>query len=92
MPRFLIELPHESEHSACVRALDALSKYGSHFITNASWGCAAGVHCGYLITELASREEAQRIIPPQFRHEARIVEVERYTRAKIETLLARIER
>ena len=91
MPLFLIEIPHESEHAACVKALDAISQYGSHFITNASWGCPSGVHCGYLITELANREEAQRVVPPQFRHEARIVEVERYTRQKIETLLAELE-
>ena len=91
MPRFLIEIPHESEHAACVRALDALSQYGSHFITNASWGCAAGVHCGYLITELDSREDAPRMVPPQFRHEARIVEVEHYTKEKIETLIAELE-
>ena len=91
MPEFLIEIPHENEHTACVKALDALSQYGSHFITNASWGCASGSHCGHLITELGSREEALQLVPPQFRREARIVEVERFDKEKIETLIAELE-
>ncbi len=59
MPRYLIELPHEDEHDACVKALRALEQFGSHFVTHADWGCEAGIHCGWMIVELNSRNGRQ---------------------------------
>lgn len=38
MARYLIEVPHEPERVACVRALEILLKTGSHFVTHADWG------------------------------------------------------
>ena len=92
MPHFLIELSHEDEHRACVKALDAIDRYGSHFMTHASWGCAAGVHAGYLIAELPSKDEALLMIPPQFRNEVKIVEVEHFTRDHIQKLITDLEK
>ena len=91
MKRFLIEIPHEDEHEACVRALDALSRHGSHFMTHAHFGCAAGHHLGQVLAEVDSRADAERMVPPQFRGDARIVEVQQFTRKKIEDLLAELE-
>ncbi|HYX20866.1 MAG TPA: hypothetical protein VFA98_08480 [Thermoanaerobaculia bacterium] len=39
MPRFLIEVPHEAETVACARVVDVFLKSGSHFLSNADWGC-----------------------------------------------------
>ena len=91
MPRYLIEMTHEDEHAACVRALRTIEQYGSHFLTHAEWGCAAGTHCGWLIVELDSRDEAMQMVPPEYRREVRIVELNRFTKEKIATLIAELE-
>ena len=41
MPKFMIELTHSNEHDACVRALQAIEQYGSHYMTH---GQAQNVH------------------------------------------------
>jgi len=91
MPRYMIEIPHADEHIACVRALQAIEQYGSHFFAEADWGCAAGKHAGFLVVELPSREEALRLVPPAFRHDARVVEVEHFSREKIESMVSKLE-
>ena len=91
MTQYLIEIRHADEHQACVRALDAIANYGSHFMTNASWGCAVGDHAGWLIADLDDVEDARRMVPPQFREEARIIEVQHYTREKVAQLIAELE-
>lgn len=83
MPRYLIELSHANEYSACVRALQALERHGSHLVTHMDWGCKAGVHSGWLIADLDSRTEATMMVPAQFRQEARIVELNKFTRDEI---------
>jgi len=44
MPRFLIEVPHEEETVACARAVKIFLESGSHFLTQADWGCKDGEH------------------------------------------------
>jgi len=44
MEKFLIEVPHEAEALACARAVRILLTTGSHFLTNADFGCSDGVH------------------------------------------------
>jgi len=88
MPRYLIELTHADERTACVKALQALERHGSHLVTHADWGCHAGVHCGWLIVELDSRTEATMIMPPEFRDDARIVELNRFTRNEVVSWVA----
>jgi len=83
MPRYLIELSHGDEYKACTRALQALERHGSHLVTNADWGCKAGVHRGWLIVELDTRAEATMMVPPEFRDDARIVELNRYSREEV---------
>lgn len=91
MPRFLIEIPHDDEHAACVRALRVIEQSGSHFLTHADWGCEAGTHCGWMIVELDSRNEAMQLVPPEYRHDARIVELNRFTKVRIASLIAKLE-
>lgn len=88
MPRYMIEISHEYEPKKCSKMRDALDRCGSHFITHADWGCKDGVHCGWLIADLASRDEAMRIVPPAFRQRARIVELNRMTRADVLSMTA----
>lgn len=91
MPRFLIEFRHSSEYEGCVRSLDAIMRYGSHLITNAEWGCEDGVHTGWLIADLDSREEANQLVPPQYRDDSRIVQLRRWTRDEIEEMKKELE-
>jgi hypothetical protein len=92
MTQYLIELSHGDERLACIRALRAIQEYGSHFVTQAQWGCRAGVHSGWLIAELPSRDEAMLMVPPQFRDEARIVELNKFTPAEIATYITELEK
>ncbi len=91
MPRYMIELTHGSDHASCVTALASIEQYGSHFMTHADWGCRDGVHVGWLVAELESREEAIQIVPPQFRHQARIVELNKFTREEIRAYVDELE-
>jgi len=91
MARFLIEAPHESEVVACAKAIRLLLETGSHFITNADWGCKDGDHRGWIIVDVDSREEAQAILPPTYRHEAKVVKLNKFTLAEIDDILAHHE-
>ena len=92
MPRFLIELPHVDDDDGCVKALRAIEKMGSHFITEADWGCLAGTHSGYLIAELDSPEEARQAVPPDFRPDAKIVPLNSFTRDQIRSMVLESEK
>lgn len=87
MARFLIEIPHEAEPVACARAVDLLLRTGSHFVTHAQWGCKDGVHKGWLMIDLDSREEALNLVPAQYRSAATVVQLNEFTLSEIEDLL-----
>jgi len=87
MPRFLIEVPHSSEYEACVRAIHALLSSGSHYITHADWGCLDGEHKAWLIAELDSKSDAQRIVPPAYRYDAKIVQLSKFSLQEAEEML-----
>jgi len=91
MPRYLVQLTHEDDHIACVRSLEAINRDGAHLLTHLNWGCKAGDHSGWMIDEFASREEAMQIVPPQFREEVRIVEVEQFSKDQIAAMVAELE-
>ena len=87
MARYLLEVPHEPEVSACARAVKVFLDTGSHFLSNAEWGCRDGEHKAWLILDLDSREQARSILPPGFRSQAKIVELNRFQLSEIDELL-----
>ena len=87
MARFLIEVPHKAEKVECARAVQNLLRTGSHFMTHADWGCLDGVHKGWIIIELESKQEARSILPPAYRSQAKIVELNKFTMEEIEEIL-----
>lgn len=87
MPRFLIEITHDNDKEGCFKALRAIEKMGSHFITEADWGCLDGTHSGYLVAELESRDHARQVVPPEFRSGAKIVQLNTFTREQIRSLV-----
>jgi hypothetical protein len=87
MARFFIELEHEAESVACARAVQILLSSGSHFLTNADFGCRDGVHKAWMIIEAESRSEARNVLPPAFRGQARIVGLNKFSMEEIDELL-----
>jgi len=78
MPRFLIEVPHENTKEACDRAIRIFLETGSHFMTNADWGCSDHVHKAWFVVEVDSKEDARTILPPLFRQTAKITALQRF--------------
>jgi len=88
MQRYLIEVEHEPDFSACLRAIEVFLKTGSHFLTNADWGCRCGEHKAWIIVDMDSEEEARCIVPPEFRTRAKIVEVSKFTMDEVDEMRA----
>jgi hypothetical protein len=87
MPKFLIEVPHAAEHVACARVVEIFLKTGSHFLTHADWGCMDGEHKAWIIADVADKTEACYIVPPQFRHDAKVVQLNKFTMVEIDEIL-----
>ena len=88
MPRFLIEVQHETDQLACARIVQIFLSTGSHYITHADWGCMDGEHSAWITVEADSKEEARCILPPAFRSEAKIVALNKFTMEQIEGILS----
>ena len=91
MPRFLIEVPHDPDPIACARVIHVFLSTGSHFLTNAEWGCKDNVHKAWMLVDVDSKAEALAIVPPMFRPETRVVQVKHFTMAEIEPALRKLE-
>ena len=86
MAKFLIEVPHEADKVACARAIQVFLTSGSHFLTNADWGCADGEHKAWIVLDVESKEDARSIVPPSFRPQAKIVKLSRFTMREVDEI------
>lgn len=87
MPRYLIEVPHENKKEACQRAVEVFLATGSHFMTNADWGCEDGEHKAWIMVELDNKDEAKNIVPPQFRDKTKIIELVKFTKDDLDVTI-----
>lgn len=87
MARFLIEVPHEETTAACARAVEVFLRTGSHFLTHADWGCKDGEHKAWIVVEVDTRDEARGIVPPVYRSQAKIVQLNAFTMKDIDDIL-----
>lgn len=87
MARFLVEVAHEAEEMACAKAVKILLTTGSHFLTNADWGCSDGDHKGWITLEAESKEEARSILPVAYRSMAKIVKLNKFSLQEIDDIL-----
>ena len=87
MAKFLIEVPHEANNETGVRAVRIFLETGSHWLTHADWGCRAGVHKAWISVDVESEEEARRILPPAFRPQAEIVQLNKFSMEEIDEIM-----
>ena len=88
MSKFLIEVSHDSDRQACLRAIQAFLSSGSHFVANAEWGCRDGDHRAWIVVDVDSKEEAMAIVPPIYRSNAKVVALNRFTLREIEAMFS----
>ena len=89
--KFLIEVPHEPTKLACLRAIEVLLKSGSHFLTHSDWGCYDGEHKAWITVELDSKDEARAIVPPAFRAEAHITQLNGFDLEEVQLMIRQHE-
>jgi hypothetical protein len=87
MPRFLIEVPHDGTPQACTQAIELFHRTGSHFLTHADWGCKDGEHKAWITVEMDTKDEARRIVPAPYRADAKIVQLNAFTRQDLDNIL-----
>ena len=87
MEKFLIEVPHEGDKASCARTVQIFLDSGSHFVTNAEWGCKDGDHKAWLIVEIENKEAAMRILPSGYQTKAKIIKINKFTRKDMEETL-----
>ena len=87
MAKFLIEVPHPEETVACARVVDVFLKTGSHYLTGADWGCKDGVHKSWMLVDVDGKEDALRIVPPAFRADARVIQLNSFSMQEIDGIL-----
>lgn len=85
--KFLIEVPHEGTMAACIQAVEIFLSTGSHFLTRADWGCKDGEHKAWIVVDVGSKDEARAIVPPAYRSQAKIVQLNTFSMAEIEGIL-----
>lgn len=89
MPRFLIEVPHDDSKTACDNAVRAFMETGSHFVTNADWGCSDGEHKAWITVEMDSKADALSLLPPHFRRQAKVIALQKFEPKNIEDIRER---
>jgi hypothetical protein len=87
MPKYLIEIPHAGEQMECLRSVSILLSSGSHFLTNADWGCMDGVHKAWFFMDADSKEEVIMVVPPAFRKDAKISLLNKFKLEEVNELL-----
>ena len=89
MPKFFIEVPHESDTLACAKVIKIFLSSGSHFLTNAEWGCLDGDHTARMLVDVEDKETARNIVPPAFREDAKVVGLSRFSMEEIDRIISR---
>jgi hypothetical protein len=87
VPKFLIEVAHNANPLECARVVQVFLGTGSHFLSQAEWGCADGVHSAYMVVDVESKQEALRIVPPAFHSRTKLIGLNRFSMADIEPIL-----
>jgi len=88
MAKYLIEVPHEADKSACAEAVRVFQNTGSHFLTNADWGCMDGEHKAWFFMDINDKQQALNVVPPAYRRKAKITFVNKFSIDEMDQLSA----
>ena len=86
MAKFMIEVRHEDDKLACEHSIAIFLNSGSHFLTNADWGCMDGEHKAWFFLDVDSKEEALRIVPPAYRKDTKIIQLNKFSVKDFKTM------
>jgi hypothetical protein len=87
MPKYLIEIPHGSEKNEFLRSVAILLSSGSHFLTNADWGCLDGEHKAWFFMDASNKDEALMVVPPAYRKDTKISQLNKFNLKDVNELL-----
>jgi hypothetical protein len=87
MPKYLLEISHQNTIEECRKAVNIFKSTGSHFLTNADWGCYDNVHKAWIIVDVADKKLASQIVPPWYRSQTQIITLEKLAINNIENNL-----
>jgi hypothetical protein len=91
MSKYLIEIPHASDKLGCLRSVAILLSTGSHFLTNADFGCADGEHKAWFFIDAENKSECLQIVPPAFRKETKVTLLSKFKLEEVENLLKELQ-
>jgi hypothetical protein len=87
MSKFLIEVPHGADKMECLRSIAIFLSSGSHFLTNAEWGCKDHEHKAWFFMETDTKEQALQVVPPAYRKDAKITELSRFRLEQVQRMM-----
>jgi hypothetical protein len=86
MNKYLIEVHHAADIYECKQTVSVFLSSGSHFLTNADWGCKDGIHKAWFMMDADSKDEVMRIVPPAFRKDTTIIQLTKFGLSDYEDL------
>ena len=87
MAKYLVEVTHSSDKIECLRAIQIFLSSGSHFLTNADWGCHDGEHKAWFIMESESKDEAYWIVPSFYRKDTKVTLLSKFRLKDVEEMI-----
>ena len=80
MNKYLIEVSGSSYKLTSMRAAYIYNRTGSHFVTHADWGFEDGQYKAWFVAETENEKEAMQILPSAYRHVAKIILINKFSR------------
>jgi len=87
MAKYLVEVNHSPDKIECLRTIQIFLSSGSHFLTNADWGCHDGQHKAWFMMDVETKEEALMIVPSFYRKDTRITRLTKFNLKEVESML-----
>lgn len=78
--RFIVIAPHTKEE--CLKALDEAKAVGIKFLEKCDWGCMAGDHTGYILTDAKDEASLRKTLPPSWTS-VRVISLNKFTAEQI---------
>jgi hypothetical protein len=91
MSKYLIEVSHGAGAIECLHSVAIFLSSGSHFLTNADWGCLDGEHKAWFVMEAENKREALQVVPPGFRKDTKILQLNKFRLEEVQSMISQHE-